>query len=327
MIPETLLEFHTYNTWAHDRLMTAAEACTDEMLDRPFEMGEGTLRLTLQHMAGAEQVWLDRWRGIPFQEVELPGTIPAIRDALRKTADERLAWMQAQQDFTQVFHYVRHWDNQAFSMAFDVSILHILNHGPHHRAQAVNMLKRMDVKTDSLDYIRMRSTPDPVPLDVATLRRYWTYGDWATRVLFDTGRPLGDAVLQHPHPLGPGSLGKLLSHLADAPGWWVDNLEQGPGNPFPTPQEHEGWDDLARRYQQQSARLRALLDTTDLATPVRVASPRGERSFPFGVVVLQVCIHGTHHRAQALNMLRHEGAELPSLDLARWSREGNRVTA
>jgi uncharacterized damage-inducible protein DinB len=38
------------------------------------------------------------------------------------------------------------------------------------------------------------------------------------------------------------------------------------------------------------------------------------RHFPLAVTMLQTCTHGTHHRAQALNMLRHLGATVPSLD-------------
>jgi uncharacterized damage-inducible protein DinB len=35
--------------------------------------------------------------------------------------------------------------------------------------------------------------------------------------------------------------------------------------------------------------------------------------------MVQVCSHGTHHRAQALNMLRRLGAPVSELDLILWS--------
>ena len=42
--------------------------------------------------------------------------------------------------------------------------------------------------------------------------------------------------------------------------------------------------------------------------------PNVHRSFPLGVTMLQLCCHGTHHRAQILNMFRRVGAPVPELD-------------
>ena len=46
------------------------------------------------------------------------------------------------------------------------------------------------------------------------------------------------------------------------------------------------------------------------------AQPRPDyfASFPIGQTMLQLCNHGTHHRAQALNMLRHLGAPAMRMD-------------
>ena len=60
----------------------------------------------------------------------------------------------------------------------------------------------------------------------------------------------------------------------------------------------------------------------DLSRRVRAKPrPNVERDFPLGVTLLQLCGHGTHHRAQALNMLRHCGAEVPALDVIRMLNE------
>ena len=44
-------------------------------------------------------------------------------------------------------------------------------------------------------------------------------------------------------------------------------------------------------------------------------------SFTIGDSMLQLGGHGTHHRAQLLNMLRHLGTEPPALDYLVWLRE------
>jgi uncharacterized damage-inducible protein DinB len=44
-------------------------------------------------------------------------------------------------------------------------------------------------------------------------------------------------------------------------------------------------------------------------------------SFPLGVTMLQLCCHGTHHRAQLLNMLRRLEARVPELSYITMARE------
>lgn len=43
--------------------------------------------------------------------------------------------------------------------------------------------------------------------------------------------------------------------------------------------------------------------------------------------LLPLCTHGTHHRAQALNMLRHLEVPIPDLDLDTWLCQDREVRA
>jgi len=52
-----------YNDWANRSIVNASKALSDAQLDRPFEMGMGTLRKTIIHLEGAERFWLDNWCG------------------------------------------------------------------------------------------------------------------------------------------------------------------------------------------------------------------------------------------------------------------------
>ena len=38
--------------------------------------------------------------------------------------------------------------------------------------------------------------------------------------------------------------------------------------------------------------------------------------------LVQICAHGTHHRAQLINMLRHSGVTAPALDYGAWVPSG-----
>ena len=53
------------------------------------------------------------------------------------------------------------------------------------------------------------------------------------------------------------------------------------------------------------------------------ASPTKNKTYTFtlGESMLQLCSHGTHHRAQIANMFRHVGAEVPALDYIAMKRD------
>ena len=42
--------------------------------------------------------------------------------------------------------------------------------------------------------------------------------------------------------------------------------------------------------------------------------------FRLGETMQQICYHGTHHRAQTINMLRHLGEESPRIDYITFRR-------
>jgi uncharacterized damage-inducible protein DinB len=46
--------------------------------------------------------------------------------------------------------------------------------------------------------------------------------------------------------------------------------------------------------------------------------PELELAFHLGESLLQLGVHGTHHRAQAINMLRQLGARTPPTDYLDW---------
>lgn len=65
--------------------------------------------------------------------------------------------------------------------------------------------------------------------------------------------------------------------------------------------------------------LRELFEHNDWARDKVVTLAAGRtHTTTLGDVLLHVCVQGVHHRAQALNMLRHLGAEVPALDYIVW---------
>ncbi|HEY3998808.1 MAG TPA: DinB family protein [Candidatus Xenobia bacterium] len=310
MLPSTLAELFTFNDWARDRLLDDLKAD----LDAPFEMGEGSLRKTLQHLWEAEEVWLNRWNGLSVK-AEPPTEMEELRDRFLDTAGRRNAWVAAQTEGSLGSSFTFKRRGHTATMPRGLTALHVLNHGIHHRAQAVNMLKRLGVeKPPNVDYLVMRLHGGDPSVDRNTVDRWFDYSDWAFNQVFKAASELSDEARKAQHPLGPGSIHRIMHHMADAPGWWVDSYE-GRREPFPAIVETEPWNTILPRYQAGSDRIRNLHLNCEIEIIARGST---HRIFPMRVVALQLCSHGTQHRAQALNMIRRAGGKVPDVDLADW---------
>jgi uncharacterized damage-inducible protein DinB len=328
----TIRELFSHNSWGNEKLFDVAVLLSDEQLDRRFDIGPGTLRETMRHIYGAERVWYERVGG-PGRE-----TLPHSRDlsdvedihawACRLSA-ARTAWIDSLADgaLDGPIAYVGS-DGQRHTARLGDILLHVCNHGVHHRAQVLNMLRRLGVPLPKYgaDYIFMyvedQNRPPPA-LEVSAVRRYGAYGDWAFDGVLDAAVGLADEQLDQAFEIGLGTLHKTLVHIHDAERWWLRNWQSGPGETFPALDESMSLSELRELFGQTAKRRDAfIVATTDvgLRRPVAALARQGDIwRFPLGVTMLQLCCHGTHHRAQAINMLRHLGVMPPELDLIGWS--------
>jgi uncharacterized damage-inducible protein DinB len=349
----TLRELYAHNDWARDKICALAADLPDEKLDRPFEIGFGSLRETLRHLYGAECVWFERWRGDAaprFPRSRDIHALPELWETHRRFAAARDDYLDGlgQKGESQRITYSEPSGRTCTHPLGDM-MLHVTNHGVHHRAQALNMLRRLGVKVPGLDYLYMRlerptlawdagmtsawrqrgfdvaDRPDePAAFDVDTIREYFRYSDWATAQVLARAVELNDAQLDCRFEIGLGTLRKTLAHIHDAEQWWCHNWAGEPEADYKAP-EMISLRDLTRLIDQTIERRNAFLDlcsNDDLQRPVHAqAAPGAALVFRLGESMLQLPAHGTHHRAQAANMLRHLGAEPPGLDYILWIRD------
>ena len=85
-------------------------------------------------------------------------------------------------------------------------------------------------------------------------------------------------------------------------------------------------EDLRSGWRQTSERRHAFLGSlgseSDVAHRLVAATIKGVTlRIPLVETLVQLGGHGTHHRAQLANMLRHSGVKLPGLDYIVWIRE------
>lgn len=134
------------NRWAMRHLIDACAALDEEAFHRPFEIGPGSLHDTVTHVLGAMQGWGDllaereqRARldqgGTKRSPEELRALLESISDDLESSArahplDEAVTGSRG---------------GRSFTFQRGAVLTHVLTHGMHHRAQCLNMLRRLGV--------------------------------------------------------------------------------------------------------------------------------------------------------------------------------------
>jgi uncharacterized damage-inducible protein DinB len=349
---DAIRELLTHAEWARERLFAATADLSDGELDRPFELGCGSLRQTLRHIYGAERIWLERWTGATLDNFPRSHQLTAIRELWDAHSALGSAWRRQLEPHADKLDQpvtCATSTGSTFMTPLDDIVVHVANHGVHHRAQALNMLRRQELSPPRTDYLLMKLerpsvtqadetvaalraggvavSPDTWPtaqLDATTLRRLFDYTDWATTEVLQRADKLSDAELDRPFDMGPGTLRKTLLHLADAERWWYANWTGQPPREFgglsaklPTAQ-------LLGGYRQAADARNALVGecTPDELQRAVTAYLRPDIAVRFrvGESLLQLYAHATHHRAQAINMLRQLGLEPPVLDYVLFAR-------
>jgi len=152
-----------HSDWSNDRVLDAAAPLSDELLDQPFDMGPGSLRRTLIHTNAGEEVWLKRLQGVtecPWPAESDRVTVAALVEKWRATRSERdkhLATLEGA-DLSRIQPY-RDSRGTLYRASLADMILQPIHHSIYHRAQLVNMLRRVGAKAPELDYMYRARVP------------------------------------------------------------------------------------------------------------------------------------------------------------------------
>ena len=153
-----------YSDRANDQIIEASSGLNDDQLDRAFQMGRGSLRMTLLHILAGEHVWLGRCKAeadTPWLDEEAATPLHVIAHDLRQTSKDRNEFLDSigEGDLSRTMSYL---DTVAgyFTATLGDMILQGLVHSIHHRAQAVNMLRQLGVDHPEVDYMTSVRTPE-----------------------------------------------------------------------------------------------------------------------------------------------------------------------
>ena len=345
-------DLYRYNDWANAKVFAMCQGLSHAQLDEKREMGMGTLRNTLFHILAAEQIWLERWQVAPwrpFPTESLGMDVDDIEAQLRQISQARLQMVKSEKSarWQRVINY-KDGKGNPYSNPLDVLLLHVANHSTYHRSQALAYLKSFGKTTpvgiDYLLYKIARPTLDQDPesvakckamgLDVAKspgwnaswdaqlMDRSVTYARWATFQLLELLQNADAAALDCDFGFGHGTIRKTLTHILDVEAKWAAILNGRPDSfqPAGTLEIAEMSSRFDLLYGQAAERIAKL---NDAAAQQLVTATLGGISLKLRVneALVQLCCHGTHHRAQLVNMLRHIGRPVPPSDLIAWWRQ------
>jgi uncharacterized damage-inducible protein DinB len=145
-ITEPLDVLLAHDLWASRQLLTCCAALTEEPFHRRFEIGPGSLHDAATHLVGGMRAWTD----MLARRAERPRL---EKDGVRRTPGELLALLgEAHEDFAararegpagEMIPATR--GGRSYSFSRGAVVTHVATHGTHHRAQCLNMLRRLGV--------------------------------------------------------------------------------------------------------------------------------------------------------------------------------------
>src|SRR5262249_31113639 len=98
---EDIRKLFDYTEWANHLALDVAEKLTEEQQKHNFNISHGSIHGTLVHMAGAEWIWLERWRGtsqtVSWADSDF-ADIGAIRNRWNEIEEDRRAYLSQLND-------------------------------------------------------------------------------------------------------------------------------------------------------------------------------------------------------------------------------------
>lgn len=154
MSPEEVRLLFDYNAWANQRALDSAATLTAEQFTKPMGSSFSSVRDTLAHILGAQQIWLQRFQG------HSPSAFP--EEKFEDVASLRGRWQEQEQQLQQYVSTLTQEDlNKTLeyrTMKFGTyknplwqSLQHLVNHGTYHRGQIVTLLRQLNAQLLSSD--------------------------------------------------------------------------------------------------------------------------------------------------------------------------------
>jgi len=145
-----------FTAWATLQLLDLAAQLPPEQLTHDFQTADHSVLGTLVHIFAADRLWLARLTGAPGTFITdadrsltaLQSGWPAVLDGWKRFAGS-LSDEQARAEFAYHDLEGRAWKQPLWQL-----MLHVVNHGTHHRGQVVGFLRTLGHTPPQIDLVR-----------------------------------------------------------------------------------------------------------------------------------------------------------------------------
>jgi uncharacterized damage-inducible protein DinB len=154
---DDIRKLFNYTEWANHLVLDAAERLSEEQQERDFKISHCSIHGTLAHMAGAEWIWLERWRGTSHPRIwtaEDFTDLPAIRALWRQIEEDRQTLLDSlsEEELGRDLSY-RNLKGEPFALPLVAQMQHVVNHSTLHRGQVVGMIRQLGVQPPAVDLL------------------------------------------------------------------------------------------------------------------------------------------------------------------------------
>ena len=157
MNKQDILILYKYNQWANAKILNAAAGVTQEQYLASASFPHGGLGGTLVHALSAEWIWRKRWEGTSPTTLLKAEEFPTLDSLCARWAEEEkqlMSFVEAVTDerLNRAFHYAS-TKGKPFTRILWQAMVHVVNHGTQHRAEAAAMLTDLGRSPGDIDLI------------------------------------------------------------------------------------------------------------------------------------------------------------------------------
>ena len=148
---------YEYNQWANGHVLDAAGRVSEDDLRRKLGASFDSVLGNLWHTLGAQVLWLARFTGgsqVRLPPLEPEGTLDSMRETYRDSHEglREFVSLLSEDDVARTLSYTD-TRGQRHEPILWRCLLHVANHGTHHRAETALLLTSLGHPPRQLDYI------------------------------------------------------------------------------------------------------------------------------------------------------------------------------
>ena len=152
-----IIELYGHNDWANCKLLEAVGHLENEELLQDLSSSYSTIRDTMVHILGAEELWLSRWMGEQGRTLLNQEDFPTYETLALRWNNSRNQFQNflvslTEEDLKQEIGY-KNLKGISYTLELWKQMLHVTHHSAYHRGQVVTMLRQLKKQPPSLDLI------------------------------------------------------------------------------------------------------------------------------------------------------------------------------